>query len=133
MTLSHPKGMYVLAFTEIFERLSFFTLSFLLVLYASAPLTEKGLGWSKTEALTLGGIYTMAVYIFPIIGSFIADRFELITGQLPAINQTNPTRDERSEILDYCVDRLYDTAFSLETDKCVELDNLINFCIDAFG
>ena len=75
MTLSHPKGMYVLAFTEIFERLSFFTLSFLLVLYASAPLEENGLGWSKSEALTLGGIYTMAVYIFPIIGSFIADRF----------------------------------------------------------
>ncbi len=75
MTLSHPKGMYVLAFTEIFERLSFFTLSFLLVLYASAPLAEKGLGWSKAEALTLGGIYTMAVYIFPIIGSLIADKF----------------------------------------------------------
>lgn len=75
MTLSHPKGMYVLALTEVFERLSFYTLSFLLVLYASSPVSEHGLGWSKAEALTLGGLYTLAAYIFPIFGSLIADKF----------------------------------------------------------
>ncbi|WP_161597618.1 peptide MFS transporter [Fluviispira multicolorata] len=75
MTLSHPKGMYVLAMTEVFERLSFYTLSFLLVLYASSPISEHGLGWSKANALTLGGLYTLAAYIFPIFGSLIADKY----------------------------------------------------------
>ena len=70
-----PKGMYVLAFTEIFERFSYYTLAFLLVLYASAPLQNDGLGWSNEKSLALVGIYTMAAYTLPIIGSFIADRF----------------------------------------------------------
>ncbi|RDB35977.1 MAG: MFS transporter [Spirobacillus cienkowskii] len=70
-----PKGMYVLAYTEVFERLSFYTLSYLLVLYASAPLAQGGLGWSNERSLALMGIYTMAAFTLPIIGSFIADRF----------------------------------------------------------
>ncbi|KAB8036482.1 MFS transporter [Silvanigrella paludirubra] len=70
-----PKGMYILAFTEIFERFSYYTLSFLLVLYASAPLYGGGLGWSNEKALGLVGIYTMTAYTLPILGSFIADRF----------------------------------------------------------
>ncbi|BBH52715.1 peptide MFS transporter [Fluviispira sanaruensis] len=72
---SQPKGMYILAFTEVFERLSYYTLSFLLVLYASATVENKGLGWSNERALALVGLYTMAAYTLPILGSFIADRF----------------------------------------------------------
>ncbi|BBH52874.1 peptide MFS transporter [Fluviispira sanaruensis] len=71
----HPIGMYILALTEVFERLSFFTLIFLLVLYVSSPTSENGLGWSKADALTLSGLFMLAAYIFPIIGSLLADKY----------------------------------------------------------
>ncbi len=77
-----PKGMYVLAFTEIFERFSYYTLSFLLVIYSSASIESGGLGWSNEKALALIGIYTMAAYTLPIIGSFIADS---VTGRGKAV------------------------------------------------
>ena len=70
-----PTGLYVLAFTEIFERLSFYTLSYLLVLYASATPAAGGLAWSKESALTLMGLYTMCAFTLPIIGSYLADSF----------------------------------------------------------
>lgn len=73
--IRQPKGMYVLAFTEVFERFSYYTLSFLLVLYASSPISSGGLGWSNERALELVGIYTLAAYTFPIIGSYIADDY----------------------------------------------------------
>lgn len=69
-----PKGMYVLAFTEIFERMSYYTLSFLLVLYASAETTKGGLGWTTEHALSLMGFYTFAAYTLPLVGGFITDK-----------------------------------------------------------
>lgn len=70
-----PTGMYILGFTEIFERLSYYTLAFLLVLYASDSIEKGGLGWSKEEALSLVGFYTLAAYTLPLVGGFIADKF----------------------------------------------------------
>lgn len=70
----HPRGMYVLAFTELFERLSYYTLSFLLVLFASDKVANGGLGWSREDALTLTSMYTCAAFILPIIGGFCADK-----------------------------------------------------------
>lgn len=75
MKISQPKGMIVLASTEIFERLSFATLSFLLVLYAAAPVSEQGLGWTKSQALTLSGVYAFCAYTFGVFGSYIADHY----------------------------------------------------------
>ena len=69
-----PKGMYVLGFTELFERMSYYTLSFLLVLYASDSVAKGGLGWSKERALMLVGYYTLAAYTLPLLGSFLADK-----------------------------------------------------------
>ncbi|MES2614454.1 MAG: MFS transporter [Bdellovibrionota bacterium] len=89
-----PKGMYVLGFTEVFERMSYYTLAFLLVLYASASLEKGGLGWSKESAIYLAGFYNLAAYTLPLIGAFLADRvvgtfraaifgaFLIITGHL---------------------------------------------------
>ncbi len=70
----HPRGMYVLAFTELFERLSYYTLSFLLVLFASDKISNGGLGWSREDALTLTSMYTCAAFVLPIVGGFCADR-----------------------------------------------------------
>lgn len=70
-----PKGMYVLGFAEVFERLSYYTLSFLLVLYASESIQKGGLGWTRQSALSLMGFYTLAAFTLPLIGGFIADKF----------------------------------------------------------
>lgn len=69
-----PKGMYVLGFAEVFERLSYYTLSFLLVLYASSTIDKGGLGWTKEQALSLAGFYTLAAFTLPLVGGFLADK-----------------------------------------------------------
>ncbi|MBP6217581.1 MAG: MFS transporter [Oligoflexales bacterium] len=83
----HPRGMYVLAFTELFERFSYYTLSFLLVLFASDQVAHGGLGWSKENALTLSSVYTCSAFVLPILGGFLADKWlgiypSAITGAL---------------------------------------------------
>ena len=74
----HPVGLYVLFFTEMWERFSYYGMRAILVLYLVAKTTEDshgGLGWSKGEALALYGWYTMMVYVMSIPGGIIADRF----------------------------------------------------------
>jgi POT family proton-dependent oligopeptide transporter len=69
----HPKGLYVLFATEMWERFSFYTMLALLTLY----LKDKtdGFGWSTEDATGLYANYMMFVYFTPLIGGFIADRF----------------------------------------------------------
>lgn len=71
----HPRGMYLLAFTELFERLSYYTLSFLLVLFASDSVEHGGLGWSKEAALGITSMYTFGAFTLPIVCGVLADRF----------------------------------------------------------
>ena len=72
---NQPKGVWALSSTEMWERLSFYTMQAILVLYAAASLTEGGLAWSQQAALFITGLYGGAVYITPVIGGIIADRF----------------------------------------------------------
>jgi POT family proton-dependent oligopeptide transporter len=73
----HPIGLYVLFFTEMWERFSYYGMRAILVLYLVAETTEgnAGLGWSNGEALALYGWYTMLVYVASIPGGWIADKF----------------------------------------------------------
>jgi POT family proton-dependent oligopeptide transporter len=71
----HPRGMYILAFTELFERLSYYTLSFLLVLFASDTVAHGGLGWTKEAALGITSMYTFAAFTLPVFCGFLADRY----------------------------------------------------------
>ncbi|MCP4122582.1 MAG: peptide MFS transporter [Bacteroidetes bacterium] len=73
----HPIGLFILFFTEMWERFSYYGMRALLVLYLIETVTSDnpGLGWSKAEASNLYGWYTMLVYITPIIGGIIADKF----------------------------------------------------------
>ena len=73
----HPKGLFVLFFTEMWERFSFYGMRAILVLYLVAETTAQnpGLGWSNTEALTLYGWYGMLVYMMSIPGGLMADRW----------------------------------------------------------
>ena len=73
----HPVGLYVLFFTEMWERFSYYGMRAILVLYLVAATTEgnAGLGWTNAEALALYGWYTMFVYVASIPGGWIADKF----------------------------------------------------------
>ncbi|MDD9951856.1 MAG: peptide MFS transporter [Zetaproteobacteria bacterium] len=74
---AHPRGVYVLFFTELWERFSFYGMRAILILYLVRATTSAnpGLGWSEAEALSLYGWYTAAVYFFGVIGGYIADRW----------------------------------------------------------
>ena len=69
----HPKGLYVLFGTEMWERFSFYSMLALFTLYLRDPV--QGFGWTAAEATTLYANYLMFVYASPLIGGFIADRF----------------------------------------------------------
>ncbi len=73
----HPIGLFVLFFTEMWERFSYYGMRAILVLYLVGLTTDanSGLGWTNGEALALYGWYTMMVYVMSIPGGFIADKF----------------------------------------------------------
>ena len=72
----HPVGLFILFFTEMWERFSYYGMRALLVLYLIGEVSGKnpGLGWTSAEAGELYGWYTMLVYITPIIGGILADK-----------------------------------------------------------
>lgn len=72
-----PSGLWVLFITEMWERFSYYGMRALLVLYliASTESTNPGFGWTEENASYLYAIYTMAVYLTPIVGGWLADRF----------------------------------------------------------
>ncbi|MCA9296947.1 MAG: oligopeptide:H+ symporter, partial [Phycisphaerales bacterium] len=71
---SHPGGLYILFFTEMWERFSYYGMRAFLVLYMTSLIAEGGLGWADTTAGTAYGWYTALVYLLPIFGGMIADR-----------------------------------------------------------
>ena len=66
----HPRGLYVLFFTEAWERYSFYSLLSILVLYM-----DESLRFSQDRIGQVYGGYIAAVYFIPMLGGFIADRF----------------------------------------------------------
>jgi proton-dependent oligopeptide transporter, POT family len=70
----HPPGTYLLSFTEIMERFSYYTMSGLLALFLVAPVSSGGWGWPTGDALRFYGIYTSLVWFAPLLGGWIADR-----------------------------------------------------------
>ncbi|MFD2516949.1 peptide MFS transporter [Salinimicrobium flavum] len=80
----HPVGLYVLFFTEMWERFSYYGMRAILVLYLVSATTggNAGLGWTNAEALALYGWYTMLVYVASIPGGILADK---VFGQKKAV------------------------------------------------
>ena len=70
----HKPGLFVLFFTEMWERFSYYGMRALFVLFLTKSLMEGGWAWSREDALELYGIYTGLVYFTPIIGGVIADK-----------------------------------------------------------
>lgn len=73
--LGQPNSLFVLFFTEMWERFSYYGMRALLVLFLVSTATKGGWGWTREEAGRLYGMYTMIVYFTPILGGFIADRW----------------------------------------------------------
>jgi POT family proton-dependent oligopeptide transporter len=73
----HPTGLFILFFTELWERFSFYGMRAILVLYLTADTLgdNPGLGWTNAEALELYGWYGMMVYVMSIPGGLLADRW----------------------------------------------------------
>jgi POT family proton-dependent oligopeptide transporter len=80
----HPKGLYILFFTELWERFSYYGMRAILILYLTAKTTDSnaGLGWDNVSALEIYGWYTMFVYVMSVPGGLLADR---LIGQKKAV------------------------------------------------
>jgi POT family proton-dependent oligopeptide transporter len=84
----HPKGLYLLFFTEMWERFSYYGMRAIFTLFmANALLFDKSL------SSTIYGNYTGLVYLTPLLGGYIADKYWgnrrsiLVGGILMAIGQ----------------------------------------------
>ncbi len=66
----HPKGLYVLFATEMWERFNYYGMRAILVLFMT-----KALLFDKVFASNLYGSYTSLVYLTPLIGGYISDRY----------------------------------------------------------
>lgn len=73
--IGHPVGLFVLFFTEMWERFSYYGMRAIFVLFLTSTISEGGFGWERSEALTWYAVYTSLVYGTPIIGGMIADRY----------------------------------------------------------
>ena len=60
---THPRGLYTLFFTEMWERFSYYGMRALLVLFMTTAITEGGLGFNDVTATAVYGLYTAAVYV----------------------------------------------------------------------
>ncbi|MFN5387028.1 MAG: MFS transporter, partial [Bacteroidota bacterium] len=85
---NHPKGLYVLFVTEMWERFSYYGMRAIFVLFLT-----KALMYDKAMSSDIYGSYTGLVYLTPLIGGYMADRFWgnrksiIIGGILMAIGQ----------------------------------------------
>ncbi|RBL90684.1 peptide MFS transporter [Chitinophaga flava] len=68
--LSHPKGLYILFVTEMWERFNYYGMRAVLILFMT-----KALLFSKVFAANLYGSYTGLIYLTPLLGGYIADRY----------------------------------------------------------
>jgi dipeptide/tripeptide permease len=73
-TSKHPPGLYRLFFIEMWERLAFYTMVNVLLLYATDS-ERGGLGLSSSEGNEIYGLYLAFVYFTPFPGGMLADRF----------------------------------------------------------
>ncbi|GIV24369.1 MAG: MFS transporter [Bacteroidia bacterium] len=67
---AHPKGLYVLFFSEMWERFSYYGMRAILVLYLTYYLAYR-----REAALEIYGLYTGLVYLTPLLGGLLADRW----------------------------------------------------------
>ncbi len=72
--LGHPSGLFVLFFTEMWERFSFYGMRSLLIMFFTASLTDGGWAWTRESASALFGSYVGLVYLSTMLGGYFADK-----------------------------------------------------------
>ena len=72
--LGHPSGLFVLFFTEMWERFSYYGMRVLFVVFLVKVAFGDG-AWERSDALAMYGIYTGFVYFTPMLGGILADKF----------------------------------------------------------
>ncbi len=70
----HPKGLQTLFMTEMWERMSYYGMRGLLVLFMTAAIADGGLAITTATAVAIYGLYSAAVYFMGLPGGWIADR-----------------------------------------------------------
>ncbi len=73
--LGHPAGLFVLFFTEMWERFSYYGMRAILVLFLISSYSKGGWEWPEENALALYGTYTSLVYLTTIMGGYLADKY----------------------------------------------------------
>lgn len=71
----HPKALYLLFFTEMWERFSYYGMRGILILYLTKQYFEGGLAIDPSMASQIYGYFTGFVYFTPLIGGWLADRY----------------------------------------------------------
>ena len=74
MLRNHPIGLRTLFLTEMWERMSFYGMRGILVLFMTASLIDGGLAIDAVSASAIYGIYSSSVYLVALLGGWIADR-----------------------------------------------------------
>jgi len=72
--LGHPPGLFILFFTEMWERFSFYGMRSLLILFLTASAMDGGWEWSRETASSLFGSYVGLVYLSTMLGGYFADK-----------------------------------------------------------
>lgn len=72
--LGHPAGLFVLFFTEMWERFSFYGMRSLLILFLTASAMDGGWAWTRENASSLFGSYVGLVYLSTMMGGYFADK-----------------------------------------------------------
>ncbi|HEU4497609.1 MAG TPA: peptide MFS transporter [Flavobacterium sp.] len=85
--LGHPAGLFVLFFTEMWERFSFYGMRALLVMFFTSTALNGGWDWTREQAMALFGSYVGLVYLSTMLGGYFADkkigyRYAVLVGAL---------------------------------------------------
>jgi proton-dependent oligopeptide transporter, POT family len=72
--LGHPSGLFVLFFTEMWERFSFYGMRSLLILFLTSSFVDGGWEWTRENASALFGSYVGLVYLSTMLGGYFADK-----------------------------------------------------------
>ena len=74
-TGKHPRGLYVLFFTEMWERFGYYLMIGIFLLYLTDTISHGGRGLDNVAAISIVGSYVALIYLTPFIGGLIADRY----------------------------------------------------------
>ena len=85
--IGHPAGLFVLFFTEMWERFSYYGMRALLIMFFTASLMDGGWGWPREHAFAIFGTYVSLVYLSTLLGGYFADkiigfRYAVVVGAL---------------------------------------------------